>query len=208
MTQVSAVPILVEWERFIAENPQGGTREFANWLLVNTDPLRKTPVQSESGPLLKSGMRLSEAFREGRDFLAWFFMGRLIRYVRFYTKQLMSAHGLSGPDEFLLLSLINEMNQPTRKEVCVANATELTTGLDMLRRLGKLGLVEEFPDERDGRSKRLLLTEKGQQTVQQVGVGLSELQPSMLADLGDAERKVFLQTLQYLNNYHFLFYKP
>jgi DNA-binding MarR family transcriptional regulator len=90
----------------------------------------------------------------------------------------------------------------------VANATELTTDMDILRRLGKLGLVDEFPNERDGRSKRLQLTEKAQQTVQQVVVGLSELQPSMLADLEEAERRHSLQTLQYLNNYHFLLYKP
>jgi DNA-binding MarR family transcriptional regulator len=53
----------------------------------------------------------------------------------------------------------------------------------------------------------LKLTAKGQETVQQVGVGLSQLQPSILADSGDPERKHFLQTLQYLNNYLFMCYK-
>ncbi|GAB3276699.1 hypothetical protein GCM10027347_50380 [Larkinella harenae] len=153
-------------------------------------------------------MRLSEAFQENDDFLAWFFMGRLIRYVKFYTKSMLSQHGLSGPDEFLFLSLINEMDQPTKKEVCVANATEVTTGMDILRRLTRQGLITEFPDERDGRSKRLRLTEKGQEAVQEIALSLARLQPSTLADLEPSERKHLLQTLHYLNNYHFQFYKP
>jgi len=208
MNKVSAVPILIEWERFVEENPQGSVREFGSWLLTHTDPLRKTPVWPEAEPLMKSGMRLSEAFQEGDDFLSWFFMGRLIRYVKFYTKPMMAQHGMASPDEFLFLSLINEMDRPTKKEVCVANATELTTGMDILRRLQKLGLIEESADERDGRSKRLTLTEKGRETVQSVHVALTQLQQSVLADLDDRERKHFLQTLQYLNNYHFPFYKP
>ncbi|MCK8494627.1 MarR family winged helix-turn-helix transcriptional regulator [Spirosoma sp. RP8] len=208
MPKLSAVPVLMEWERFVDENPQGGIREFASWLLTNTDPLRKTPTKLESEPLMKSGMRLSEAFQESEDFLSWFFMGRLIRYVKFYTKSMMAEQGMSGPDEFLFLSLINEMDRPTKKEVCVANATELTTGMDILRRLIKLGLIDEFADERDRRSKRLNLTPKGHDTVQIIAKGLSQLHHSVLADLEAAERKHFLQTLQYLNNYHFPFYEP
>lgn len=207
MSKASVVPVVVEWERFMEEHPQGSLREFATWLLVNTEPLRKTPVWPEAEPLMKSGVRLSEAFQEGEDFLSWFFMGRLIRYVKFYTKSIMAQQGMSSPDEFLFLSLINEMDRPTKKEVCVANATELTTGMDILRRLLRQGLIEEFPDERDGRSKRLQLTGKGSKVINDIHQRLIQLEPSLLADLGGSERKHFLQILQYLNNYHFPFYK-
>lgn len=220
MSRPSAVPILIEWERFTEEHPQGNIREFASWLLTHTDPLRKDlparasqsqllqaePV-AQTEPLMKSGMRLSEAFQENGDFVAWFFMGRLIRYVKFYTKAMMTQHGMSGPDEFLFLSLINEMDRPTKKEVCIAHASELTTGMDILRRLRTLGLIEEHADERDARSKRLTLTDKGHKTIDEVSVGLGQLQHSVLADLDPANRKQLIETLQYLNNYHFPFFK-
>ncbi|OZI09914.1 hypothetical protein BWI93_01435 [Siphonobacter sp. BAB-5385] len=208
MAKVSAVPVVMEWERFTEEHPEGGMREFASWLLTNTNPLQQTQPHPGAEPLMKSGMRLSDAFREGEDFLAWFFMGRLIRYVKFYVKPMMTQHGMSGPDEFLFLSLIHEMDRPTKKEVCVAHAIELTTGMDILRRLIKQGLIEEGADERDKRSKRLTLTEKGHQTIQEISLALSQLEPSTLADLDDTERKHLLQVLQYLNNYHFPYYKP
>ena len=120
----------------------------------------------------------------------------------------MTEHGFASADEFLFLSLIAQMNRPTKKEVCLANATEFTTGVDILRRLLKHGLIQETPDDRDGRAKRLLLTEKGLCTVHQVYEQLAQLQNSVLADLDDVERKHFLQTLKYLNNYHFQFFKP
>ncbi|MDJ1480949.1 MarR family winged helix-turn-helix transcriptional regulator [Cytophagaceae bacterium YF14B1] len=223
MNRPSAVPMLIEWERFTEENPQGDIREFASWLLTHTDPLRKDPFRkdlparasqllqdepvAQAEPLMKSGMRLSEAFQENGDFLAWFFMGRLIRYVKFYTKAMMAQHGMSGPDEFLFLSLINEMDRPTKKEVCIAHASELTTGMDILRRLRTLGLIEEHADERDARSKRLTLTDKGHKTIGEVSMGLAQLQHSVLADLDPANRKHLIETLQYLNNYHFPFFK-
>lgn len=207
MESASAIPVLTHWEQFIKENPQGNIRGFANWLLTHTDPL-ETVIASEADPVMKSGLRLSEAFAAGKDFLAWLYMGRLIRYVKYYTKAVMSQFQLSGPDEFLFLTLINEMDRPTKKEVSVANATELTTGMDMLRRLQKLGLIDESADERDGRSKRLRLTEKGQETLQAVHQEMIRLEPSFLAELTLNERDQLVQTLQYLNAYHFPHYKP
>ena len=207
MTHQSVIPILTAWERFCEDHPQGSLREFASWLLHHLDPLRQTPPLPDSEPILKSGQRLSEAF-EDDDFLTSFFVGRLNRYAKSYAKPIMTEHAFASADEFLFLSLIAQMDRPTKKEVCIANATEFTTGVDILRRLLKQELIQETPDERDGRAKRLTLTKRGLSTVQQVYEQLAQLQSSVLADLDMVERTHFLQTLKYLNNYHFQFYKP
>jgi len=156
---------------------------------------------------MKSGQRLSEAF-DNEDFLAGFFIGRLGRYVKSYGKSIMAEHGFASSDEFQFLTLISRMDQPTKKEVCVANATELTTGMDMLRRLIKNGLIQETPDERDGRAKRLSLTDQGQALIERVYTQFEQIPTSVLADLDGVERRQFIQTLKYLNNYHFQFYQP
>lgn len=207
MAYASAIPALTAWERFGEAHPQGDLREFAGWLLHHLDPLRQAPPLPDFEPVLKSGQRLSEAFGD-EDFLTSFFVGRLNRYAKSYAKPIITGHGFASADEFLFLSLIAQMNRPTKKEVCIANASELTTGVEMLRRLLKQGLIQEIPDERDGRSKRLLMTEKGLGTVQKVYEELAQLEGSVLANLDEVERTHFLQTLKYLNNYHFQFYKP
>jgi DNA-binding MarR family transcriptional regulator len=207
MPYTSAIPILTAWERFCDEQPQGTLREFAGWLLQHLDPLRQTPVLPDSEPILKSGQRLSEAF-DSEDFLAGFFIGRLSRYAKAYGKSILVEHGFASSDEFLFLTLIAQMDQPTKKEVCIANATELTTGMDILRRLVRNGLIVETPDERDGRAKRLSLTERGQAMIDRVYAQFEEIPTNVLADLDGAERRQFIQTLKYLNNYHFQFYQP
>lgn len=207
MGKQSAVPLMIEWERYCDEHPQGNLREFASWLLNTLDPIREAPSVSVAEPLAAPDVQLPEAFQQDDDFLSWFYMSRLNRFVRSYAKSIMTEHSFSGPDEFLFLSMIHYMDRPTKKEVCMANAVELTTGVDILRRLMKRGLILEATDERDARSKRLSLTDSGRTMVQVVGKELEQLPHSVLADLSEADRRQFMQTLQYLNNYHFLNYK-
>lgn len=208
MSTPSAVPLLTEWERFCAEHPQGDLREFATWLLTHLDPLRTSPPAPAAEAQLQAGQRVLEAYTLDDDFLAWFFAGRLTRYVRFYTKPIMAEHGFAGPDEFLFLALIGEMDRPTKKEVCAANVTDLTTGMDILRRLQRQGLIQDAPDERDARAKRLSLTEPGQQVLRRVYEQLEQMPQVVLADLDAADRQQLLRLLRYLNNYHFQFYRP
>ncbi|GAB3923602.1 MarR family winged helix-turn-helix transcriptional regulator [Larkinella terrae] len=207
MSHLSAIPVLTAWERFCDEQPQGGLREFASWLLHHLDPLRQSPDLPDSEPIMKSGQRLSEAF-DSEDFLAGFFIGRLGRYAKSYGKSIVAAHGFASSDEFLFLSLISRMDQPIKKEVCLANATELTTGMDILRRLVKDGLIQEMPDKRDGRAKRLSLTDHGQAMLNRIYAHFEQIPSSVLADLDEGERRQFIQTLKYLNNYLFQFYRP
>ncbi|MFD1141150.1 MarR family winged helix-turn-helix transcriptional regulator [Larkinella insperata] len=207
MSHTSAIPVLTAWERFCHEQPQGSLREFAGWLLNHLDPLRQTPALPDSEPIMKSGQRLSEAF-DNEDFLTHFYIGRLGRYAKSYAKSILAEHGFASSDEFLFLSLIARMDQPTKKEVCIANATELTTGMDILRRLVKNGLIQETPDERDGRAKRLSLTDQGQTMINRIYGQFEQIPTSVLADLDGVERRQFIQTLKYLNNYHFQFYQP
>ncbi len=207
MSKVSAVPLMIEWERYCDEHPQANLREFGSWLLSTLDPLQETPAVSVPESPTTTDMSLPDAFQQDDDFLSWFYMGRLNRFVRAYSKSIMTEHGFSGPDEFLFLSMIHHMDRPTKKDVCRANAVELTTGVDILRRLMKRGLIEEAIDERDARSKRLSLTDSGRTMVQIVGRQLEQIPHSVLADLSEADRRQFMQTLRYLNNYHFLNYK-
>ncbi|QJD79458.1 MarR family winged helix-turn-helix transcriptional regulator [Spirosoma rhododendri] len=207
MEKSSAVPVLIEWERYCDEHPHGNLREFASWLLNTLDPIRETPAKPATESLPTNDASLPDALQQDDDFLSWFYMSRLNRFVRFYAKSIMAEHSFSGPDEFLFLSMIHYMDRPTKKEVCLANAVELTTGVDILRRLMKRGLILEATDERDARSKRLSLTDSGRTMVQVVGKQLEEIPHSVLADLSEADRRQFMQTLQYLNNYHLLNYK-
>ena len=200
------LPLVAEWETFIAEQPYGNLHQFAVWLLQHLNPVNAVAPAHASEPTLKSGQALSDEHAESEEYLAAFYVGRLGRYVKAYVKPLLHESGLNNPDEFSFLSLIDQMDRPTKREVCIANVTELSTGQDIIRRLIKAELVQEQADERDARAKRLLATERGKRLLQAVYLKLAGLQQKVLADVSSADKKEFLRVLKYLNNYHFQVY--
>lgn len=206
MTRQSVIPLIEQWEMFVQQHPNGDLRRFAHWLLEQIDPLSLTPTPEGADPRVKSGKPITEELAHEEEFLANFYLGRMSRYVKFYIKPIMSSNGFASPDEFNFMAMIGEMDQPTKKELCTATVTELTTGQAIIRRLTERGLVVERTDERDARAKRLALTEKGTALLQQVYAQLQHLKVKTLADLPDAERGQMLSSLKYLNNYHFQVY--
>lgn len=202
----SILPLVAEWETFITEQPGGNLHQFAVWLLQHLNPVSAGVPALASEPTLKSGQALSDEHADNEEYLAAFYVGRLSRYVKAYVKPLLHESGLTNPDEFSFLSLIDQMHRPTKREVCIANVTELSTGQDIIRRLLRAGWVQEQPDERDARAKRLLTTEKGKELLQAVYLKLANLEQKVMADVSLADKKEFLRVLKYLNNYHFQVY--
>lgn len=88
-------------------------------------------------------------------------IGRMYRFARFYVKKAMEKQAVTTLDDFTFLATIFRSGSPTKSEVCADNITEITTGMEILRRLQKLGLIEEYTDEHDRRVKRVKLTEAG-----------------------------------------------
>lgn len=199
-------PLVEQWETYVQQHPDGDLRRFARWLLDQFDPLLLEPTPEGADPKVKSGKPITEAFAHEEEFLANFYLGRMSRYLKFYLKPIMSTHGFTSPDEFNFLAMIEQMDQPTKKELCTATVTELTTGQAIIRRLIERDLVLERADERDARARRLSLTSNGVTLLQRVYEQLRLLKPKALANLPTLEREQMLRSLKYLNNYHFQAY--
>lgn len=191
------IDLLKKWSEFKDENSAGDLNEFGNWL-------SKTPkAKSVSlSPILRSGKHITDEYADKTQFLASYFIKRMGKFVKIYTKDIFAESGLSGSDDFSFLALIDKMDKPNKKELCNANLTELTTGLDIIRKLVKMGLVSEINDENDKRAKRLIITEKGQSTVYRIYERLRQLSEDVLGDLNSDERSIILKFLERLNNYH------
>ena len=61
-----------------------------------------------------------------------------------------------------MLATIHPEKNPKKTEVIYANLFELSSGTDMLNRMKKRGLIKEYDDQVDKRSKRIELTPKGE----------------------------------------------
>ncbi len=192
------IELLKKWSEFKTIHKGQGLSEFGRWL-NNSDIQQKNDNPS---PIIKTGKPLTEKYADQTQFLASYFLKRMNKFIRIYTKDIFDNYGLNGSDDFSFLALIDKMDRPNKKELCRANLTELTTGMDIIKKLVKTGLAEEIPDETDKRSKRMIITPKGKEIVEKVYQKLREMSEDVLGDLNQQERAVIIQFLARLNSYH------
>lgn len=191
------IELLEKWSEYKSITRDDDLISFGKWLsgyeFINNE---------SSTPVLKTGNRLSDEYSGEMQFLASYFLTRMGKFIKIYTKDIFSKHGLSGSDDFSFLALIDKMDKPNKKELCSANITEVTTGMDIIKKLIIKGYATEIIDSEDKRAKRLLITEKGRAVANTIYNELRSVSEDVLGDLNAGERAVIIRFLERLNTYH------
>lgn len=201
-TAHSYVPLIQKWEEFLAATGNDSLDHFAVWLLGS----RKQERQEKSAlndPALGAyfdgttdqhgyGYRSSEA-----AYLVW----RLNKFVRFYTKPIFQDTGLTGQDDFAVLAHLDYRPECPKKEAIQANVIDATTGIDIIRRLIKQGLIAERANPADKREKLISLTPTGRDTLGEIYRRFASIQ-DLLVDLSREEREELILTLKSLDDFH------
>jgi DNA-binding MarR family transcriptional regulator len=190
MVKFSVIPLITRWEEFTESTNTNGLEAFAEWLLtqetiLKTEKLNKVALASND-----------------EEYLAANYISRLNKYVKAYVKPLFFDNHLGNSDEFSILSLISRMDRPTKQEVCKANIVEPSTGIEMIRRLIKANYIMEEVHEKDGRAKRLTLTNEGKEVLITVYKRLGTLKQKVLGNLSKEEKIELLRMLAHLDKFH------
>ena len=128
-----------------------------------------------------------------------------------FTKQ-MIRRGLKefpqlANEEFTYLYRLMDEETLTKMQLVERNAHEKQTGMEIIKRLVKNKLVEEFPDENDKRTTRLKLTELGKDTFLESIKDVTTTSRVLSAKLEDKEKENLLAILRKLNEFHFHIYQ-
>lgn len=126
---------------------------------------------------------------------------RLNKYIKNYGKPVLQEMGISSMDEFVILAFLLQKRECSKKEIINRNLIEFTTGMDMLRRMIKRGLLIERINTQDKRQKIISLSKKGKNVLFEILVKFKKI-TDVLGDLDKKEREVFLNLLKQLNKFH------
>jgi MarR family transcriptional regulator, lower aerobic nicotinate degradation pathway regulator len=77
------------------------------------------------------------------------------------TKSVLSKSKVSSIDEYSFLLHLNYQDSFRKMEIVEMHNLEPPTGIEIIKRLLKNGLIEEFADSEDKRAKRIKITKKG-----------------------------------------------
>lgn len=126
----------------------------------------------------------------------------LSRYAKILVKKAMENHPDLVSEDFTYLFRMMNYESLTKSQLIEKNAHEKQTGIEIIKRLVKNGLLEEFPDENDKRSVRIKVSEKGKKVFFESMNDVSSVSKIMCAKLTDEEKQNLLSYLKKLNTFH------
>ncbi len=197
----SYLPLIEKWESYLQGGGTESLEHFALWLIQHKQGERKAPDILDD-PALQAYFSANSG--EGSGYLsseAAYFIGRLYKYVRSYTRPILLTVGLSSLDDFGILAHTDFEGECTKKSAIEENMMDTTTGIDAIRRLVNKGLLHEKVNENDRRERLISLTPAGKTVLQQVYVGFGGIQ-DVLADLSGEERQQLMVFLKSLDGFH------
>ncbi len=128
-----------------------------------------------------------------------------------YSKQVLKKSLEDHPDlfneDFTYLLRLRDFTSLTKMQLIEKNAHEKQSGIEIIKRLVRNGLLKESPDKKDKRSTRISLTAKGKKVFQECVKDLDEASKILCGKLQKEEKENFLLSLEKLNTYHHSVYQ-
>ncbi len=84
------------------------------------------------------------------------------------TKEILSKSKVSSIDEYSFLLHLDNQNSFRKMEIIHLHNLEAPTGIEIIKRLLKHTLIEEYADEEDRRAKRIKITKTGAKELQSI----------------------------------------
>jgi len=191
--------LLTEAEAFEHATPTEGGQtlaEFSAWLYE-----RQTPTSAPIPPEVPIHPLLDRAATS--DIEIAMLVSCVYRYAKLYSKKALVGTSISTIDEFTYLTQLLSNTEPSKTELIEENIHEKTTGTEILRRLISNGLIEQFDDPNDRRSKRLKLSGRGLELMYQIMPRMNQVATLVGGELSAAEKQQLAGLLQKLHLFHY-----
>ena len=189
------VELVKAWEVFEHENPTGNLEAFCQ------DYLRKQQLAKfkrvDEGYLHHNGGReVKPSNGLGKALV------RVQKYLHFYIKKTMQNLPIDNIEDFAYLSDLHFMGAMRKSELIHRNISEFTSGTNVINRLIKNQLVEEFNDPDDARSKQVKITQSGVNWIMSCLPDMIKVDSVLFQVLQSDEREVLFHILAKLDRFH------
>ena len=191
------------WEEYENEAENSNLHDFAGWLLYhnkknrNIRPLKKNtrfePLFPEYGKYMQHISRKSR-FLE--------LVMRISRFHDFYFRKFLNDLPINTRLEFLFLFSVDTLGQVRKTDVIHLQLVEFTTGMDIIKRLINQGLIEEFANPSDKRTRLLDITHEGKTLLKRAVQKITEETDMLLSCIDENKWKKAMPVLEELHDFH------
>ncbi|MGZ5197493.1 MAG: MarR family winged helix-turn-helix transcriptional regulator, partial [Kaistella sp.] len=124
------------------------------------------------------------------------------RYSKQLIRKSLENHQDLVNEDFTYLFRMMDYESLTKMQLIEKNAHEKQTGIEIIKRLVKNGLLAESPDQHDKRSTRIAVTEKGKKVFLESMREITVVSKIMCGQLNTSEKEALLVSLKKLNTFH------
>ncbi|GAA4327079.1 hypothetical protein GCM10023149_30290 [Mucilaginibacter gynuensis] len=129
------------------------------------------------------------------------------RYARSYIKKALEGTSLQTAEDFTALAILLTHPHLSKSGLIAHNLQEKTSGTEVIRRLIASGLVRQWDDSKDKRSKHIAITDEGKKLLFQVFEHTNYVGKIITGRLTVAEKFTLQYLLQKLEHFHLEHYE-
>jgi DNA-binding MarR family transcriptional regulator len=126
----------------------------------------------------------------------------LFRFAKHYLKKAFLNSSFKTIDEFGFLATLLRNESLLKNELINEHLLEISSGSEILKRLIKQGLINEFADENDKRAKRVSITDKGKREIFMAFDDMHKVSKIIIGNLTGEELKQALAVFNKLSYFH------
>lgn len=123
-------------------------------------------------------------------------------YAKWYIKKALKDSCLQTPDEFSFLITLMTYESLSKSELITKQVMEKTSGIEIIRRLTKKGLIAETADQHDKRSVRVSITKSGREELVRILPHMSNVSKIVVGNLSAEEINTLSYLLKKLDYFH------
>jgi DNA-binding MarR family transcriptional regulator len=147
--------VVKEWAAFEEKHPNGSIEDFCRDYIIRQHSHQKEQLQQDM--LWDVSCDMQYALSKS--------INRLARLWNHFALAALKEQGLTSFDEFAFLYTVDKVPHIRKKDLTYMHFIEISSGLLVMERLLKKGLLTEETDTSDKRSKRLSITPKGKEAL-------------------------------------------
>jgi len=180
--------LIQEFSQFEEETGSSDIKKFSSWL-------HERHVMPPEEELVNSPhYTLDTEFMVQLTFLN--------QHAKHYIKTALKDTPLSSLYDFSFLFILYYKESLRKSELIAENMMEFSPGMEVIRRLLRKELIEDFADPNDGRSRRVKITSKGRAIMEIARHRIAQVSRIITGNLRKSEKAKTLNILHKLSQFH------
>lgn len=201
-----ALPLLEELLQLVAEFDEEAVQDevhlpgFIHWILQREKRQQDELFANYTQESLQKGKPSEEAMTP--DILLTILVTYLFRYAKHYSKKALDQSPLSTLDDFTFLLTLNTQGSMTKSELIHQHLLEITSGVEILKRLERQGYIFTSANPNDRRSKHVSITDEGRTLIREMMDSMKQVSAIVAGNLSTTEMRQLLPLLMKLDSFH------